>query len=397
MRFLKALACAISLTLFSFNGFAAGYVTSVDGYDFKQPDAKLSPDGKYLAMALLNEGRRSLVVVETDGFKSVGGVNFGRMQDVGNFHWANDERLVMEILHREEWDNDPKFYGELYTVKYNGKHGDMVYGFRAGEQQVGSKRKRKEAIYGWARIVSLMPNDKENILISSTDMPGGSELFEDRQKRNLVRAADTSKLYSTVHRLNLKTRRMSSSYTRSPEPNTTFIADQSGELVYAYGAAPGTKMKMYRFVDDKWQKMDVGQGESFMPISFSKDLQSMVYLDNSKDESACLYRQNLATKEIEMMHEQCNLDPTQIAMTVDQSSVYAVKTSDFETPYAMLDTSGVESDFFAQIFGMFEGQKVDVSGRSRDGNYWIVKTQSPDQTLGFYLYSRSKNEFSKVL
>ena len=56
------------------------------------------------------------MVVETKTFKSVGGLNFGEWQDVGNFFWATNKRLVTEILHREEWDPEPKYYGELYAV-----------------------------------------------------------------------------------------------------------------------------------------------------------------------------------------------------------------------------------------------------------------------------------------
>ncbi|GAA0855057.1 hypothetical protein [Aliiglaciecola litoralis] len=397
MRALKSLICAAALTLLFAPSYAAGYLTSVDGYRFDQGDAKLSPNGKYLALAIVNEGRRSLVVVETDGLNSVGGVNFGRWQDVGNFHWGTDERLVMEILHREEWDETPKFYGELYTAKYNGKHGELIYGWRAGEEQVGSRRKKKETIYGWAKLISLMPNDDEEILISSTEMPGGSELFEDRQKRDLVRGAQVSKLYSSVHRLNLKTRRMSSSYTRSPEPNTTYIAGNDDNLLYAFGGEPGTQVQMYRYVNDDWQKMNIGNGDSFMPVAFSADRTEMVYLDNSASQAGCLYRYNLMTQQKTQIYDHCDLEPEQLVLTIDQSNVYAVKTNDLESPYAIIERNSVEADFFAQIVDMFNGQKVDVYSRSNDGKFWIVRTQGVDDKLNFYLYSTSKNEFTQIL
>lgn len=381
---------------FSSSAFAE-LISSVDGYRFDQGDAKLSPDGKYMAMAMVNEGRRSLIVVETQSLKSVGGANFGRMQDVGNFYWATNKRLVMEILHREEWDNNPKFYGELYAVDYNGKHGDLIYGWRAGEDQVGSKRKKKESIYGWGRIISLLPDDPKNILISSTPMPGGSELFEDRSKRNLVRGAEINKLHSTVHRLNIKTKKMSSSRTRSPEPNTSFIADAKGNLTYAYGSEPGTPIKFYRYVDEEWKRISLDTTNAFQPITFNKALSKMVYLDSQGEQENCLFVYDFATNSKEQLHDQCGLDQDFLAMTTDKDSVYAVKTNDFQSPYAILDRTNIEADFFAQIVDMFQGQKIEVASRSADGQFWIVKTEGVDSKLNFYLYSKEKNEFSQLM
>ena len=371
--------------------------SSVDGYRFDQGDVKLSADGKYMAMAIMNDVGRSLVVVETESLKSVGGANFGRMQDVGNFYWATNERLVMEILHREEWDNIPKFYGELYSVNYNGKSGDLIYGWRAGEKQVGSNRKKKESIYGWGRIVSLLPGNPKNILISSTPMPGGSELFEDRSKRDLVRGADVKTLHSTVHRLNIKTKKMSPSLTRSPEPNTTFIADKNGELVFAYGGVTGGKVNLYRYVDEDWQAMKLNTTKAMQPITFNQNLTKMIYLDSQAGEERCLFIYDLSANTKEQLHDECGLEPDVLAMTTNHDQIYAVKTNDFKTPYAILDSTNIEADFFAQIVDMFQGQKIEISSRSDDGEYWIVQTESTDNKLGFYLYSKEKNEFSKLL
>jgi hypothetical protein len=371
--------------------------SSVDGYRFDQGDAKLSADGEHMAMAIVSEGRRSLVVVETDTFKSVGGANFGNMQDVGNFYWATNKRLVMEILHREEWDNIPKFYGELYSVDYNGRNGDLIYGWRAGEDQVGSNRKRKKSIYGWGRIISLLPNDPKNILISSTEMPGGSELFEDRSKRDLVRSTDLNKLYSSVHKLNIKTKKMSGTKTRSPEPNATFVADKNGELTYAYGGVLGGPVKLHRYVDDEWQRVKLNTTNAFQPVTFNADLTKMSYLDSHNDQEGCLFIYDLSAHTKKQLHDECEIEPDLLAMTIKQDQIYAVKTNDFKDPYAMFDSTNVEADFFAQIIDMFQGQKIQISSRSEDGRYWIVKTEAADNTLGFYLYNKEKNEFSKVL
>lgn len=394
MRTKSIAVLLISILWMATTSVIAAYESSSTGYDFSQADAKLSADGKYLAMALVKEGRRSLVVVETDGFKPVGGANFGTWQDVGNFHWANNERLVMEVLHREEWDNNPKFYGELYSVDFDGRHGNMIFGFRAGEDQVGSKRQKNKPIYGWAQIISLMPEDPDHILISSSAMPGGSELFRDRQKRNQVRDTKIETLHSTVHRLNVQTARMSTSYTRSPEANAAFVASSAGDLQYAYGGSP---VKLYRYLDNDWVLQSLDTGEGFQPITFSADRQTMVALDNDESGSVCLYSFDLQAMTKTKRHSECGLTAKQLALTIAKTDVYAIRSGNSKPLYEVFDRSTVEGDFFAQIIDMFEGQKVDVTSKSADGNYWVVRTQGIDDMFGFYLYNKSKNEFVKVI
>ena len=190
---------------------------------------------------------------------------------------------------------------------------------------------------------------------------------------------------------------MSSSRTRSPEPNTTFIADKNGDLTYAYGGVQGGSVKLYRYVDDEWLRVKLQTTKEFQPVTFNADLTKMMYLDSQNGEDGCLFIYDLSANSKEQLHDECGIERDVLAMTTKHDQIYAVKTNDFKNPYAILDRTNVEADFFAQIVDMFQGQKIQISRRSEDGKYWIVKTEDVDNILGFYLYSKEKNEFSKVL
>ena len=366
------------------------------GLDYLQGEVKISPDGKYLALALINDGKRTLAVVETKTFKSVGGVNFGRMQDVGNFFWATDERMVVEILQRTEWDNTPKYYGELYSVDYNGKHGERIYGYRAGEQQVGSARKKKEPIYGWAKVVNMLPDDPKHILISSTEMPGGSEIFRDKQKRSQVKVSDMNELYSTVHRLNIRTGKMSSAHTRSPQPNTSFFTDEKGNLTYAIGGSSAETKELYRYVDDAWQRVKLNEGQisDVLPLGFDEAYSKVFYLDYQDNNQTCLFSYDLSSGEKHQVNENCDLDAQSISISADNINAYAMKPQ--EAPYEVFDTSGQEGAFFAAIVDVFEGMEIDITSGSEDGNFWVVQAND-GKAKSFYLYNGESNQFSKLM
>ena len=378
---------------------SADLTPNLVGLDYLQGEVKVSPDGKHLALALINEGKRTLAVVETKTFKSVGGVNFGRMQDVGNYFWATDKRLVVEILQRTEWDPTPKYYGELYSVDYNGKHGERIYGYRAGEQQVGSARKKKEPIYGWAKVVHMLPDDDKHILISSTEMPGGSEIFRDKQKREQVQVSDMKELYSSVHRLNIRTGKMSSAHTRSPAPNTSYFTDEKGNLTFAIGGASDTTKDLFRYVNDDWQRIALNDGplSTVLPLGFDKGYNKVFYLDYKSEGQTCLYAYDLNSAEKGRVNDNCDLDADKISISADHKYAYAMRTGSEAASYEVFDTSNDEGAFFAAIQEVFKGFEIDITSGSEDGSFWVVRATDDKDATSFYLYNGESNQFSKLM
>ena len=369
------------------------------GINYLQGDAKISPDGKYLALALVNEGKRTLAIVDTKTFKGVGGVNFGRTEDVGNFFWATDERLVIEILVSTEWDKEPRFLGELYAVDYDGDHGERIFGYRAGERQVGSVRKKKESIYGWGKVVSMLPDDPKHILLSSTELPGGSELFQDKSKRDQIKIEEVTKLHSTVHRLNIHNGKMYSSQTRSPQPNTSFFTDGKGNLTYAIGGQKDEVKELYRYVDDEWKRIALNEGSmsNVLPLGFDTAYSKVFYLDYQKDGKGCLHTYDLSSGEKARVNDTCDLDADKISITANNRYAYAMQTGNAESPYQVFDTSASEGQFFAAIVDMFKGFEIDITSGSEDGTFWVVRAVDGNNATSFYLYNGESNQFSKLM
>lgn len=360
--------------------------------DYGEPDAKVSPNGKYLALALVKDGRRTISVVETKGFKPVGGINFGDWQDAGNFFWVSNKRIVTEILHRHEWDNTPKFYGELYAANYNGKNREMLYGYRAGEQNTGSAIKKREDIFGWAKVISTLPDDERHILISSTLIPDGSNVMNGTLRLNEVDINDLKKLYSTVHRLNVKTGKLHRSVTRSPVTNAQFFTDEKGALKFAAGFDESGNDALYQYVENDWKKVPLPVGAK--PAGFDKEYAHAFFLDQ-QDANQCLAKINLASME-QIGSDMCYEEDPFIALTTDNAMMYGIKGTADEL-YSIIDDVTEEAIFLASVQSLFQGQDIDIASKSEGGEYYVVKARDAQNTVTFYLYSAETNQFNRVI
>lgn len=396
--FLKKLI-AVSLTALSLSVVALSFSASAEltpdltTVDYTEPDVKVSPNGKYLALALVNQGRRTISVLKTKDLKPVGGINFGDWQDAGNFFWVTDKRLVTEILHRHEWDNTPKFFGELYAANFNGKNREMIYGFRAGEQQTGSSVKRREDIYGWAKIVNTLPDDEKHILVSSTLIPDGSAILNGTLRLDEVNVQDIKKLYSTVHRLNVKTGKIYSQITRSPVANAKFFTTPEGELRYVTGLDSNGNHALHRYSDGEWNKVALPSGSE--AVGFDDNYQNAYYVAQN-DTSKCLSKFDLSANATVELDGMCYEQDPFLAISTDNANVYGVKGSAAEQ-YSILSSDSAEATFMASVQALFEGQDIDITSSSEGGEYYVVKARDAQNTLTFYLYSAETNQFSRLI
>ena len=84
-------------------------------------DVKISPDGKFLAVVINVEKKKALGIVNRAEFKIVNVIRFDDDYEVGQYLWVNDERLVIKMVKPDRWSKEPKYYGELFAVNWNGR------------------------------------------------------------------------------------------------------------------------------------------------------------------------------------------------------------------------------------------------------------------------------------
>jgi dipeptidyl aminopeptidase/acylaminoacyl peptidase len=347
--------------------------------EFQYKDAKISPDGKHIALVISKDGRRKLAVVKSSNFKSVGGADFGDKEEVGKIYWANDERIVLEVWVNEPWDDRARFYGELYAIDYNGKRGEMVYGYRAGQKTIGTRMAKIESVDGWAEIISLLPDEEDEILISSRPQ-----------------SADGGRT-ATVHRLNVKNGKMSKMIAGSPMSSGQFAVDNSGSVKFAYGTDKDFNRRVYRFDEDKREYTEVmtgGFGNGWQPHAIDDSGKFLFYTGNPEQDKTGLFKLNLNTGEKSHIYTDKKVDITDVIVTVDGSQAYAIRLDADYPSYIMLDESGEEAKLFKYLLSRFAGYSIDITSHSDNGKKWIIKASNDLTATSFFLYDKKKDKFS---
>lgn len=346
--------------------------------NYQYHEAKISPDGKYIALTLVHDGKRRLAVIDAKKFTPVGGADFGGKQEVGDFYWVNNERLVIKVLQHMPWQEQPGYYGELFAINYDGSRSEMIYGYRASDESVGTRTKKKKATFGWANIISLLPDDDKHILISSRPMMSDG-------------------LVTTVHKLNVYNGRMSGVIAGAPSAYGDFVADRQGNLKLSTGLNANGDIRVFLFNEQKqdWQELASNKfGQDFEALRLDESGENLFVLDNYQQDKTGLFKLNLKTGVRQSVYTDDTVDITAVTFSSDLSSVYALRVDPDYPTYVMFNNVSEEAKLYKQLLQSFPGYKLTITSRSRDGNAWLIYASNDVFAGSYYLFNRDTGQFS---
>ncbi|MFC4698699.1 alpha/beta fold hydrolase [Glaciecola siphonariae] len=338
--------------------------------DSEFSSAKISPDGKHLAIIIRKDDKRRLAIVKADTLEPVGGADFGGKQQVGAFWWANNERIVMQILQSEPWSEDPSYYGELYAINLDGKLGEIIFGYRGGEQQVGTKLKTKEAVRGFADVVNLLPNDEDHILITVKpwSMAGLSQ--------------------KTLHKLNINTGDLSSVVASTPLGTFYVVSTDEGEPVVAVGIDENYKRIIYSYNNGQYNDIsDQGFGGGFEAIGVDEQGENLIYIDDSETNTTALYRMNLKSGKRALIYNNPKVDITGLALDSTDSVPLAIALDDGYPSYVLLDSASSERAIYEHLFSVFKGYVVSITSADDANEQFVIYAHNEIVPGQFYLYN----------
>ena len=346
--------------------------------DYLYQQAKLSPDGKKIGLIVKVAGRRILAVIDSDSLTNIANINLGDRAEIGEFYWATNKRIVAELWQRQPWQAESQFYGELFAVDYNGKHSELIYSYRAEDDGLGSRLKKKQAIRGWANIISVLPEDKKHILISSTEANkhGGA--------------------FPTIHKLNIHNGKISRAITRSPVPYTSFIADEKGNLSFAKGTNKDGVTQAFRYKDGDWIEISDTVGEDFRPLTLNSINNTLFYLDDYEQDKRGLFTLDLVSGKKTSVYTDKHVDITGISRTTDGTAIYALRLEHEYPVYVMLDSEHNEANVFKRLLNSFPGYRVEITSKSEDGNKWLIYIVNDIDAGSYYIYDLKSNMLNQI-
>ena len=343
-------------------------------------NAKISPDGKHLAVVISVKGKRALFFYKTDKLnKPVGGLNFEGSSGVGEYHWVNNERVVLNIIKREYFREAPVSYGELYAVNLDGSKRKMIYGYQSGQKQTGSLVKKKKSTQGWGEIIDVLPEDDKHILISSTPM------------------SLTGERLAEVYRLNVYNGKLKKKLATSPIPFANFITDFNGKLRAVVGTDSKNNEQIYTWKDGNWKKLPAGiTNGSVIPVSIDASGDYLYTLDNYNQDLRGLFKLNLNDFTYKHIFTDNAIDVTDVAMTTDGRSAFAIRTDAGYPSYFIINKKPDESVVFKTLLNTFPGEKISITSKTDNGNFYVFLVSSDTRPGVLYLYDMQNNNITPL-
>jgi dipeptidyl aminopeptidase/acylaminoacyl peptidase len=375
---MKHIIIIITLLLSSFCTQANNWEQLFDNNKYN--NAKISPNGDYIAISMNYQGKNILVFLDRTNLSTVGTSRFNGEYEAGDFYWVNNERVVIEMVKREPGYEQPQFYGELYAVNYDSSRGKIIYGYQAGKSASrGSRLKKQESIFGWAQIIDVLREDRKHILIQSTPMD------------------DTGERIPSVLKLNVYNGLIKKDLGKSPIPFSHYLTDSDGEIKLVSGTDRNYVRQLYLRKNGEWIKVPAGTvGQSFSLISISESGKYLYTRDNHNQDLFGIFKLNLDDLSYKSLYTDEKVDVTDVELSTDTKAAYAIRVDDGYPAYVIMNPDLEEAKIFKDLLKSFPFSSINITSSSEDGKFYIVSVSSDTDPGTLYLYNKENNKLQSL-
>ena len=334
---------------------------------------KISPDGRFLALTMLQGDKMSLAVLRMQDMQVIRITSLTGHESVGEFYWVGPNRLMYTSARNFGTYASPFGTGEWYAMDADGGHPRTLVSYSAGATAGRSKMVHMNEMYS---MLDPLPNDESKALMQLNDSsPGG---------RNAVVAIDTT----TGRRQVL---------AKAPRDNCEMVLDAS--LRPRYANCTETKdaelgydehTELYRLGDDdSWSRVDhatnsaramrvVGTAADGRIYALAKDggaPPAFGILDPANDSFKALYQDPVAG-----IHD--------FLYAADGRTVVGLVTMAGAPHVELIERQHPDARVYAALAKAFPGELVDVTSATSDGKQLVVAVYSDIDPGQLYLFDR---------
>jgi len=344
-------------------------------------NAQLSPNGKHLAVAIPQGDTTALAIIRIKDRKVINTIAFQAPEMVGDYVWANDDRVIIEVVVQKNSLAQPVSHGELYSMDVTEQRGRMVFGYRAGQKQTGTHIRKAKRSHAWVRVVSGLPGDSRNVLIASRPWSRDKEINP------------------TIYKMEVKYGRKDLLAT-SPVANARFVLDPGGDVRFAVGTnKDGKNAGFYRSGrSSRWQRIESIKGfsEHSNPLRFLCNDHSVLVSDRTQSGIDGLYTIDISTGEKAVVFQHEEVEPTGVVVDPATCKIIAVEYHPDFPAYRFLEKKHPLAEALSRMLSELNGAHVAVSSMTADGKLAVMHAYG-DRTPGkYYLVDTSQQSAISV-
>ncbi|WP_296246023.1 S9 family peptidase [uncultured Stenotrophomonas sp.] len=335
--------------------------------------AKISPDGRYLAITVDKGDQDVLVVLNAADLKPLKINQLPDKKSIGSFYWVSPERLMFDAVKKLGGYAAPFSIGEWYAVNADGTQPRplIFQGTRDATQQAKSIGNERYS------LVDTLRNDDDNVIMQATSARSsegvGTELF----KVDVISGRRTS-------------------LGRAPKENCSITLDETKQPRFAVCSSSrdesgeyAERSELYRRDAQSWTLINSSKAEG-KHLSVERTTESgTVYasLDDGKTPAA-IGTLDTSSGEFKQLFSDPVAEISGNIWSTDLNTLIGVITEAGAPAVTMLDEAHPDAQLYTSLASAFDGQMVGFSSFTNDGKKILVSVYSDSNPGELYLYDR---------
>ena len=340
--------------------------------------ARISPTGEHLAVLRIVDDKRVVAVLSHPGLALTGVMSFPGDNQVLDFWWVNDERIVASVT-RDFGSTeylDPT--GELFGMNADGSRSRHLFGYRAGDGQAMSAAKKTTRRYASARLLHPVWDEPDQALVSIRPLSAA--------KSRPVEAA----------RMNVYTGKLSGR-VRAPASDASLAVDAKGRVRFAFSTNEDLDTIIHERDPEtgKWRLFSRTEyGESTLePVSVAEN--GEIWVRTAPDEGPLgIYRMNPQTHELDLIYRHDYVDAS--VLRDWQGDIWGAFIEPDLPRTVVIDPEHPLSALNAELGKVFPGRYLGIANQTHDGRFTLARTYDDNGTPELYLFDAKERRLAQL-
>ncbi len=346
--------------------------------------AKISPDGEAIALTAGRYGRESLHFLRVKDMEPIGGVRASEGDELWRFDWVSPTRAIFSLAERHFGRARPMGTGEIFAIDRDGGRRELIYGYRAGEKQTGTRFAARQASRATGELLSRMKDDDKHILI-----------VEYPWQRDGIFLRQDLDAHPRVARLDV--------YDGDKQPlhgiplaSAGVLVDQADQVRFGIGPNESGELAVVWKPEPNadWERFDLPglRESSVVPRAFSPDNRSVFLTGVAEGESLnALYRLDLASATLERLFKHDDAEVEAVVTDLTETEVVGVRVHADKPEYYWLDKNHPAALLHRMLQQAFSGKAVEITSTTDDGRLAVVFVYSDVNPGDYYLFDTETN------
>jgi dipeptidyl aminopeptidase/acylaminoacyl peptidase len=339
--------------------------------NFSMP--KLSPDGKYLAVAIEQGEDHAVWVYHLDDMAHPKSLRLPFHQLPYDIEWTGPERLVVELAKFVGSLDRPERLGEIVAADADGKRVQAMFNREWGIAGRGGLERTADD--GYATVAGLPPKANGHFYMQTY-------MWNDEKNTWLYDVNAGNGVRHLIGQINVG--------------DMDFTMDPDGNVRYAQGIDISNNYVVYRMHNGQWTPLAGSyRGDRFEPVTYSQDKQHLYALTSAKGGPLSLVQTNADSTQSQLLAKD------------DFGSIGYVQWTPQNEPIAASPSTGVPksivingdqslSQIYQVLLTKFPNEFVNFSSFSEDGTVLIFEVSSDRDPGTYYLFDMKARKIAKL-